>query len=829
MHDLLTQWDAALVAQWTPLALFGKIWPYVIMLLGFSLIVFVHELGHFAAAKWAGVRVEKFAIGFGRELLGFSKGETRYSFNLLPLGGYVKMLGQEDFDDKANELKFKDDPRSFVNKPVGHRMIVVSAGVVMNVLFACLLFMIVFMVGVEAMGTRIAYVEPDSPADRAGFLPGDVIKKINGKRIVEFREVYSAVMLAGVHEPLVFHVDREGQAKHITVKPEYLIPENTREARRQIVGITPGKTREIWFVGPDIDETAPNAPRAGDILVEIDGVPIADENASQAVEMVAYAKGDIVVERADPDDPQAPPSRVTVNIPPLLTIYPSEAEDGTTTISVLGLTPLVRFDLPDERGRASLAGIEAGDTVLEWDDIPYPTKETIARAIRECPERDIHFTARKLDGRLVEGFVRPKRNRRGPATVQAIVKPVEAESRAGKQRLARFTDVRPFGRAALAGIEIGDIVLACNGKEDPTVVDVQRIIRTNAQQRVFLTVRKADGRELTTSVEPEAPGSIDARYTRVADDLLRVGEVVPTIQGKPSPAAQSGIEPGSLIKAVNGTAVARWRNLIDAFRNHAGSIVELTYEDRTKTDRVASIAVPHSLRTLLGVGPEARILSVDRRRTVMMDTKDGPEKVAVGYRKGLRTLLSELIGRKHVPVEYRKNPLSDISTGYVDVTEDMVDPWLGRITLDPNIQVLPEMQLLRGENVFDAVWIGVHKTYYFILMVYKTMERMIFTRSVGFENISGPLGIIDLGGKVARTGWVQFIFFMAIISANLAVINFLPLPIVDGGLMVFLMIEKIKGSPVSLRVQVATQVIGLFLIIGTFLVVTFNDVMRLWG
>jgi regulator of sigma E protease len=109
------------------------------------------------------------------------------------------------------------------------------------------------------------------------------------------------------------------------------------------------------------------------------------------------------------------------------------------------------------------------------------------------------------------------------------------------------------------------------------------------------------------------------------------------------------------------------------------------------------------------------------------------------------------------------------------------------------------------------------------------MERMIFTRSVGVENISGPLGIIDMGGKVARAGIIDFIFFMAIISANLAVINFLPLPIVDGGLMIFLIIEKIKGSPVSLRVQVATQMIGLFLIIGIFLFVTFNDAMRLWG
>jgi bifunctional DNase/RNase len=111
----------------------------------------------------------------------------------------------------------------------------------------------------------------------------------------------------------------------------------------------------------------------------------------------------------------------------------------------------------------------------------------------------------------------------------------------------------------------------------------------------------------------------------------------------------------------------------------------------------------------------------------------------------------------------------------------------------------------------------------------KILERMVFTRSVGIDSVSGPLGIIDLGGEFARSGFVKFVFFLAIISANLAVINFLPLPIVDGGLMVFLIIEKIKGAPVSLRVQVATQMIGLFLLIGFFLYITFNDAMRLWG
>lgn len=827
MYNLLASHTPILAANLG--AIFGGIWPYVVMLLGFSLIVFVHELGHFAVAKWAGVRVERFAVGFGRELLGFTRGETRYSFNILPLGGYVKMLGQEDFDDKAKELQFSDDPRSFINKPVGHRMAIVSAGVIMNTLFACLLFMIVFLHGREAIGTRIAYVEADSPADRAGLVPGDVIRKINGEKILEFNEVYMSVMLAAPHEPIDFEVERDGQRRTIAIKPEYLIPENTREARRLIVGIAPGVTREISAVGPEIDPTKPNQPRVGDVLVEIDGVPVTDQNASEAVHMLSSARGDVFVERKDPQHPEQPPQRVRVEIPPILTLYPDN--DTTGSVSVLGLEPLVRVSSVEPRGRAHLAGLEVGDTIVNWDDKPFPTKTDIARAIQDSPDRDIFFQVRKTSGRVVEGFLRPKVNRRGPATIQGIVEDLGSDTPAGSGTIAYFSDVRPTGLAGRSNLETGDVILSCNSVQNPSARQVNEIVRTSTNRPVAFTVRKATGANLIASVTPEAPGARDAKFDLVADDVLRISNVVATIHGQPTPAAQAGVQAGALITGVDGKPVTDWRELIDAFRGSAGKSVELAYTDVAGAPHTARFPVPNSLRTLLGVGPEARIISIDGRRTILMDTPRGREEASVQYRKATSQLLTDLIdgGKTEATVEFRRNPLSPVETKTVAISRYMVDPWLGRIAFQPSIDVMPEMTVLKGEGALDAVSIGLHKTYYFILQVYKTMERMVFSRSVGVENISGPLGIIDLGGKVARSGLIEFIFFMAIISANLAVINFLPLPIMDGGLMVFLIIEKIKGSPVSLRVQVATQMIGLFLIIGVFVLVTFQDAMRLWG
>jgi len=206
MHELLMQASSAILAVGV-LDVLGAILPYLLIFLGFSAVIFVHELGHFAVAKWCGVRVEKFCIGFGRELFGFDRGETRYGFNILPLGGYVKMLGQEDFEiDATGELQHKEDPRSFANKSVAQRMLTVSAGVVMNIIFAALLFMISFMVGTQVLVTEVGFVLPNSPAAIGGLQVGDKVVGINGETINEFNEINMAIMLADPLEALDFEV-----------------------------------------------------------------------------------------------------------------------------------------------------------------------------------------------------------------------------------------------------------------------------------------------------------------------------------------------------------------------------------------------------------------------------------------------------------------------------------------------------------------------------------------------------------------------------------------------------------------------------------------------
>src|SRR5262249_46846041 len=133
------------------------------VLLGLGFVIFIHELGHFMVAKWCDVYVETFSIGFGPALPGcwFRKGETTYMLAVIPLGGYVKMLGEGAEADPEGD----DNPRSYKNKSVPQRMAIISAGVIMNVIFGCLAFILVYMCHGERQAVGVVgLVDSGSPA-----------------------------------------------------------------------------------------------------------------------------------------------------------------------------------------------------------------------------------------------------------------------------------------------------------------------------------------------------------------------------------------------------------------------------------------------------------------------------------------------------------------------------------------------------------------------------------------------------------------------------------------------------------------------------------------
>lgn len=242
---------------------------------GIGLVIFVHELGHFMAAKWCGVRVEAFAIGFGPKLIGFKRGDTEYRLGLLPIGGYVKMAG----DNPGDALQ--GDGSDLPSKSVGQRFLIFVAGVVMNLIFALVALPIVLSVGVQFHSTRVGSVQAGGPAWIAGLAKGDEIVAVDDHRVDDFNDVIAEVALSGadgVELEVVRAVDvASGDAATRPTERLFVKPEYDRTQGRFVIGIGPAlaPTFEVTEEGP----AARAGVREGDRVVAFAGRPLASIDA----------------------------------------------------------------------------------------------------------------------------------------------------------------------------------------------------------------------------------------------------------------------------------------------------------------------------------------------------------------------------------------------------------------------------------------------------------------------------------------------------------------------------------------------------------------------
>ena len=231
--------------------------------IGLGLVIFLHELGHFAVAKWCNVFVERFSIGFGPVFFSRKWGETEYALSLIPFGGYVKMLGQDDADpSQLTNEEIAQDPRSYVAKSVFQRMAIISAGVIMNVLTALLFFVIVFNVGFPTSPSMIGDVRPGMPAWEAGLDAGDHISKINSSSISTFPELQLAVALSS--GPLKLEgTHADGKTFQVTVEPD-------ASGNHPRIGVTPSESLSVLetFPGHATSRATP-AFRSGDRILKV--------------------------------------------------------------------------------------------------------------------------------------------------------------------------------------------------------------------------------------------------------------------------------------------------------------------------------------------------------------------------------------------------------------------------------------------------------------------------------------------------------------------------------------------------------------------------------
>ena len=244
--------------------MFQSVNGIIIAVLSLGFLIFIHELGHFLAAKRCGIRVEKFSIGFGPKLIGFTKDETEYCISLLPFGGFVKMTGE-------NPEERTGAPGEFLSAPVEHRMFVAIAGPAMNFAFGIIIFSLIYLVAGNYVRsstetTQIGYVADDSPAKLAGIRPGDRIVAINGHRLQTWEDLHIRVITQPEKE-LEIEIIRDGQRLTLTVVPR-VQKIKAREIGR--IGVSPKQDAEVYWV-VDGSSAAAAGIQVGDFIDAING------------------------------------------------------------------------------------------------------------------------------------------------------------------------------------------------------------------------------------------------------------------------------------------------------------------------------------------------------------------------------------------------------------------------------------------------------------------------------------------------------------------------------------------------------------------------------
>jgi regulator of sigma E protease len=447
--------------------------------IGLGILIFVHELGHFLACKGIGVNVEVFSLGFGPSLKKKWRG-TEYRLSLCPVGGYVKMAGEEPTPGKPPE------PGEFYSKSVGRRAVILVAGVAMNLIFGFVAFMFAYHIGVPVEPAIVGGVEPGSPAWTAGLKRGDVIEAIRGvSQPIDFEDLSATIMLTSRGEGVRLTVNREGRRFDVVVHPEYnkargLPTDGVLPPETLVLAEVPKAKRSEDEEGADMDRIFQAGLKPGD---RIAAVQVA--SAKEPTRVATPGEFDLAMAGCAGKpvrifyQRKAQPAEESAVVEPELVGHPRW----------LGLLPFAsnRVSAVRPGSDAEKAGLKVGDAIVSIAGEPTRSRSEIIRSLERAAEPVLATV------------------RRENADVQLQLPPMSREALDASIVFKSDTTVdgtEPGYPAARLGLLPGDQILSVNGDEVKNIVELVRDLQDAKGEPVTLAWRR-DGKELESSVKPQ--------------------------------------------------------------------------------------------------------------------------------------------------------------------------------------------------------------------------------------------------------------------------------------------------------------------------------------
>ncbi|MHC4959883.1 MAG: RIP metalloprotease RseP [Planctomycetota bacterium] len=446
----------------------------IMTVIGLGALIFFHELGHFLACRATGTRVEAFSIGFGPEIFGWKRGNTRYRIAVIPLGGYVKMAAENPGDANTGA------PDEFPNKSFLQRLFIMSNGVIFNIILAMILYVWAFGIGVPFEKPEVGSLSRGGAGWEAGLEVGDRVTHVNGRSILGFVDLSTETAFSSEGEELTFTVERDGESFELPVTPRYSESRGMPE-----IGIGPVLSLTMSGVEPD-SPAAKAGGKAGDELVAIDGVEM---RGIQTLPQVVGRKAGA-----------APSDATEIKVVLRVRRKDKQVEDIEVTAPIgerpqVGIQPYSGTIVRRIAARSIAADLfRTGDRLVSVGGLPVSDIGTF----RDTPGRDV-----------AAGDVVVERNGEN-VTLTAPAGTTQADLLRGIAGDNDLSVTRVAPRSGLpaerAGLKVGDTVTKVGSTKVTSWLELQKAIVLAGRKPVTMTVMRGDQ---SLDVTVEAAGTID--------------------------------------------------------------------------------------------------------------------------------------------------------------------------------------------------------------------------------------------------------------------------------------------------------------------------------